>query len=131
MKKINFKQILAIGVLLLSIPSSGAIEEIVSSRLPGELIINSKYGSFDEVELKLVGIFPNGCFEKLNNVVLVTESEIFIKNYVGFTPNSHCTMALKPYTSTVQIADLNVGKYDVYIQNKAGDFIIMAEIVVD
>lgn len=121
--KINkLETIFGVILLTLGLASNSLAKEIISSRLPETLIVNEDYGTNNDVEVKLTGIFSNGCFEKLNNEVLVTKNEIFIKNFVGFTPNIPCTMALKPYVSTIQLNSLDFGEYQIFVQNRFGDF---------
>lgn len=102
--------------------SAHSQSEFLGSRLPSEIVVDKTYGNHGDVELFLNGIFPNGCYEKAETLVEAVQNEIFIKNRIAFNQDRLCTMALVPYSDSVQIHNLESGKYTVFVKDKKGNY---------
>lgn len=96
--------------------------EIIGSRLPSELVVDKNYGNHEDVQITLNGIFPNGCYQKGETLVEKVGNEIFIKNRVVFHKDTMCTMALIPYSDSIQIHNLEIGKHIVFVKDKFGNY---------
>lgn len=96
--------------------------EILGSRLPSELVVDKNYGSYEDVQIILNGIFPNGCYQKGETLVEKVGNEIFIKNRVVFYKDTMCTMALVPYSDSIQIHNLEMGKHIIFVKDKYGNY---------
>ncbi len=107
-----------IGTMAFSSANAG----VLGSRVPSEVLVDKTYGNSSDVEIVLNGLFPNGCYQKLETIVETINNEIFIKNRIAYERNGLCTMALRPYTDTIQIHDLEPGKHTIFIKNKSGNY---------
>lgn len=124
--------IIAMAISLIWVTTSNAgnsnQEKVIGSRIPAQLDVIKNFEDWNDVLIRIVGYMPNGCFNKEGTKARVVNGKILIDNYVEFSPQNMCTMAMVPYLDKVPVRDLNSGKYEVAVKDRFGNYVTLTQL---
>lgn len=115
---------LIMGLLLSQVAFAGS--EIVLSPVD-HLYVPKGFDSNDSVELVVTGIFPNACYSRNDVQVTVQGEQIDVTITAIASEKVKCIQMQVPYKEVIPVGNLQAGEYQVRINQKLNDSLVVEE----
>jgi hypothetical protein len=119
------KQLLLIAMMMSNVVLAQAEINLAPVK---HLYIPSGFDSNDSVEVVVTGTFPTPCYSRNKVDVTIVNDQIEIEiTAIRRTTKAMCPDILVPYKEVVAIGNLQGGSYDVHVNNKLNDKLMVLE----